>query len=270
MALETYRLADGRTLRYDLRHQGAGDRPVIVFVNGLSQTTVAWGLQLQRLHGARNTLVYDASGQGRSSPPPDGWRPEQHAGDLVELLDGLGLDVVDLVGFSFGSRTALRLALARPERVRRMILAGCAHRETAVRRWIVRGWKEALEKGGMESCFRVVTGAVVGEEWLATNEHLYDSMLRAFVRRNDPDAMLRLLADSLLPHGDITDDQLRTLGHPTRVLRGAQDLVVPRVLNDELVAALPDATFSEHPRCGHSIAIERPDWFATELRSHLL
>ena len=127
--LEVHRLSDGRRLRYDLRETGPADTTPIVFLNGLSQTTVAWGIQVKRLEGLRTTLTYDASGQGKSDPPRDVHRPPAHAADLIHLLDALGLERVDLVGFSFGSRVALRLALARPERVRRLVLVGCAHRD---------------------------------------------------------------------------------------------------------------------------------------------
>lgn len=261
------RLPDGRRLVYDLR-DGPDDRPVVVFLNGLSQTTVAWGLQVHRLKGECRTLTYDAAGQGRSDLPPEGWRPADQARDLLHLLDALGLSRVDLVGFSYGSRIALRAALADPARVRRLVLAGCAHRETALRRWIVQAWMDALADGGMERVFRVVTPMIVGEDWLARHEDRYDNMLRAFSRRNDPEGMRRLMCDSTLPGGDLAAE-LSHVTQPTLVLRGELDLVVPAWLNHELVALLPDARYAECPRAGHTVAIEEPDWFADRLREHL-
>ncbi len=267
--MDTHTLPDGRTLQFDLRRQGNSAGPPIVFLNGLSQTTVGWSLQAQRLREVRDVLLYDAAGQGRSAPPPPGSRPEHHALDLLHLLDALGLDRVDLCGFSFGSRIALRLALAVPARVRRLALLGCAHRETALRRWIVQGWLDALDAGGMELCFQVVTPDVVGEEWLRKNDALRPNMLRAFLRRNDPASLRILLADSLLEGGDL-GDELRALTHPTIICRGAQDAVVSRALNDELLGLLPNATYHEHADCGHTVAIERPDWLAERLSAHLV
>jgi len=268
--MQAHTLPDGRQIRYMLRPQGPPGMPPVVFLNGLSQTTVAWGQQVHRLKGRRGTLVYDASGQGRSSPPPPGSRPIDHAYDLLDLLDVLELPCVDLCGFSFGSRIALRLALLAPDRVQRMVLIGAAHRETVLRRWIVQGWLDALNIGGLEHCFRIVTPSIVGETWLAKHEWMHANMLAAFVRRNHPESMRRLLADTLLEGGDFTSAELGRIPHPTLILRGADDIVVPRFLNDELVALLPDARFDEIADCAHTVAIEQPDWTATHLAEFLV
>lgn len=263
--MKSFVLPDGRALQYDLRGPADDARPVIVFSNGLSQTTVAWGLQAQRLQRERRLLLWDASGQGRSDPPPGVHRPPAHAADLLALLDGLGIGTVDLVGFSFGARIALRTVLAAPDRVRRVVLVGCAHRETTLRRWIVKGWLDALDVGGLEHCFQIVTPMVVGEAWLAKNEHNRDAMLRAFVRRNDHAGLRHLMADSTLPGGDIDATDLARITHPVLVVRGEDDLVVPRWINEELAAALPDASYAECPGVGHSVAIEDADWFTARL-----
>lgn len=267
-SLRRHELADGRGLVVDHRVQGGAGAPTVVFLNGLSQTTVAWGLQAQRLRGRRDVLLHDAAGQGRSDPAPEGHRPPGHARDLLHLLDALGVSEADVVGFSFGARIALRLALLAPARVRRLVLVGCAHRDTAVRRWIVASWLDALAKGGREHAFRVVTPMVVGDRWLARNEKDAADMERAFVRRNSAEGMRRLLADTLLPGGALTDE-LRSVRQPTLVVRGEEDLVVPRSLNHELVDLLPDARYEECPLAGHSVAVEEPAWFGARLDAFL-
>lgn len=267
--LRTHALPDRRRLFYDYRAGGPAGAPVVAFLNGLSQTTVAWGLQVQRLRGRRTTLLHDAAGQGKSDPAPEGHRPAGHARDLLHLCDALGIAQLDLVGFSFGSRIALRTALAAPGRVRRLVLVGCAHRDTPHRRWVVRGWLDALAKGGVEHVFQIVTPQVLGASWLAKNDANRANMLRAFAQRNPEDGMRRLLMDTLLPGGDLVDE-LRTLRHPTLVLRGAEDFVVPRALNDELVSLIPGARYAECPDSGHTVAIEQPEWFSERIEEFLL
>jgi pimeloyl-ACP methyl ester carboxylesterase len=271
--LPVHRLPDGRELSYDWRPLPAtsaprADAPPVVFLNGLSQTTVAWGLQAQRLRGRRDVLLVDAAGQGRSTPAAEGHRPAGHARDLVHLLDALGIGAVDAVGFSFGARIALRLALQAPDRARRLVLVGCAHRDSTLRRWIVASWLEALEKGGREHAFRVVTPLVMGEAWLARNEPDAPEMLRAFLRRNTEDGMRRLLLDSLLPGGDL-GEELRTVRAPVLVVRGEEDLLVSRALSRELAALLPDARLEECPTAGHTVAVEEPEWFAARVAAFL-
>lgn len=264
----THTLPDGRTLVYDWRPQGPDGTPPVLFLNGLSQTTVAWGLQAQRMKGRRSVLLHDAAGQGKSSPPPEGHRPPGHARDLLHLLDALGLGTCDLVGFSYGSRIALRFALLAPERVRKLVLVGCAHRDTVVRRWVVRSWADALREGGLEHAFRVVTPMVMGDAWLARNEKDEADMVRAFTRRNTPEGMARLLADTLLPGGGL-GDELRRLRNETLVIRGEEDLVVPASLNRELTELLPRARYVECAGAGHTVAIEAPEWFAETVEGFL-
>jgi 3-oxoadipate enol-lactonase len=266
--LRTHALPDGRRLTYEFRDEGPEGAPVVAFLNGLSQTTVAWGAQVQRLRGVRRTLTHDAAGQGKSDPAPAGHRPAGHARDLLHLCDALGIAALDVVGFSFGARIALRAALAAPDRVRRMVLVGCAHRETALRRWTVQGWLDALEKGGVEHVFRIVTPQIVGETWLAKNEHNRANMLRAFASRNTAEGMRRLLMDTLLPGGDLVDE-LRALRQPTLVVRGDGDAVVSRELTAELASLLPNARAVECPDSGHTVAIEQAEWFAERVREFL-
>lgn len=276
MTLRRHALADGRELVYDWRPvPPTGDpraAPPVVFLNGLSQTTVAWGLQAQAFRGRRSVLLHDAAGQGRSDPPPDvegGHRPTGHARDLVELLDALGAGQVDAVGFSYGARIALRLALQAPDRVRRLVLVGCAHRDTVVRRWVVRSWIEALDVGGLEHAFRVVTPMVLGDAWLARNAADEPKMLRAFATRNSRDGVRRLLADTLLPGGELTRADLLRIVCPALVVRGAEDLVVSDAVARELAGALPGARYAECPGVGHTVAIEAPEWFTARVAEFL-
>ena len=63
-------------------------------------------------------------------------------------------------------------------------------------------------------------------------------------------------------------DELRALPHRTLVVRGKDDLVVPHELGVELATLLPDARLVEADDCGHSVAIERPNWLAQQLLAH--
>ena len=68
----------------------------------------------------------DLRGHGASDRPADdgSYLPERFTADLVSLLDGLGVERVDAVGYSMGARLAWELALTRADRVRRLVLGG--------------------------------------------------------------------------------------------------------------------------------------------------
>lgn len=74
----------------------------------------------------RRLIGPDLRGHGSSDKPVDGglYLPEHFVADLLAILDGLGADRVDLVGYSLGARLSWELALTAPERVRRLVLGG--------------------------------------------------------------------------------------------------------------------------------------------------
>jgi pimeloyl-ACP methyl ester carboxylesterase len=71
----------------------------------------------------RRVLTFDQRGFGRSTDQRKEGGPLEAAADLGALLDHLAMPHADLVGQSMGGWAALTLALARPERVRRLVLA---------------------------------------------------------------------------------------------------------------------------------------------------
>src|SRR3954466_14940967 len=75
----------------------------------------------------REVILTDNAGVGRST----GTAPQTVAGmarDAASLIDALGLDQVDVFGFSMGGFVAQQIAVDRPELVRRLILVGTGPR----------------------------------------------------------------------------------------------------------------------------------------------
>ena len=102
-----------------LAGEQSGAGTPIVLLHGLSATRryVVMGSNALQRSGHR-VLAYDARGHGASTPAPDRAYGYEHLGaDLLAVLDATGLERAVLVGASMGAHTALRLALAHPERV---------------------------------------------------------------------------------------------------------------------------------------------------------
>jgi pimeloyl-ACP methyl ester carboxylesterase len=91
---------------------------------------------------ARYVILVDMRGCGRTSRDlvPDAYQPEFVIDDLARLMEVLGHEQVDLLGFSTGGQVALLFAEAQPDRIRRLILASTtAYPDTAAH---LRGWDE--------------------------------------------------------------------------------------------------------------------------------
>jgi len=70
----------------------------------------------------RVVVAVDTPGFGYSDPPARPPSIEDYAAAMGDLIDGLGLEQVDLIGYHTGSEIGVALALARPVQVRRLVM----------------------------------------------------------------------------------------------------------------------------------------------------
>jgi pimeloyl-ACP methyl ester carboxylesterase len=107
------------------REYGAAELPPLVLLHGLFGASNNWLGVVQRLQADYRLILPDLRNHGRSPPHPVMDYPAM-AEDLLALLDRLRLDSVNLLGHSMGGKAAMWLALSRPERVARLLVADIA------------------------------------------------------------------------------------------------------------------------------------------------
>lgn len=96
---------------------GTAGAPKLVFLHGLLGSGANWRKITSQFQDQFQILVYDQRGHGRSFQPPHGYRPEDYADDLHQILDELNWDKIHLVGHSLGGRNALNFAHRFPARL---------------------------------------------------------------------------------------------------------------------------------------------------------
>ena len=101
---------------------GEADRPVITFLNGLTQNANLWTAYADHFvpRGYR-VLAYDMLGQGRSSKPVIDIKLATHADMLASLLDQLGIDRIHLASISFGGIVGLDFAIRHGSRLHSLV-----------------------------------------------------------------------------------------------------------------------------------------------------
>ena len=107
------------SIRYSL--EGAVGRPLLL-VNGLGANIEMWA-PFRAALGPRRTIAFDAPGTGGSSTPFRPLTMRELAHLAYGLLDALGVEESDLLGYSFGGAIAQEMARAEPGRIHRMVLA---------------------------------------------------------------------------------------------------------------------------------------------------
>ncbi len=106
-----------------LHVQSFGDpdgRPVVA-LHGVRGHGARWRRVAERHTTGLRVHGLDLRGHGRSPWTPP-WTLEQHADDVLQTMDELGLQTVDLIGHSFGGTVALVVAGRARNRIRRLVL----------------------------------------------------------------------------------------------------------------------------------------------------
>ncbi|MBV8555290.1 MAG: alpha/beta hydrolase [Planctomycetaceae bacterium] len=138
-------------------YQQAGSGPDVVLIHGLTGDLSIWFLcrAMQELGGSHRVTAYDLRGHGYSDVPPDGYTSADHAGDLVALMDQLGIDRASVVGHSFGGVIALHAAVLAPGRVEAVALSdpyfpALRHLEDVSRWGHWRDFRQEAHEAGVE------------------------------------------------------------------------------------------------------------------------
>jgi 3-oxoadipate enol-lactonase len=116
----------GTSLDYIL--EGPDSGPVVTFSHSLAATKEMWRPQIDALSGRYRVLAFDMRGHGASGQPEPPYTLEMLAGDVVGLLDALGVDRTHFVGLSIGGMIGQVLGSRHKDRLHSLTLCNTASR----------------------------------------------------------------------------------------------------------------------------------------------
>jgi len=239
-----------------------GSGPLLVVCHGFTQNAAAWGPFGTFLGEHRTVVAVDLPGHGGSSHVTG--TLEEAAEDILDLM---GADPFDLVGYSMGGRVGLTMALRHPPTLRRLVMIGAtagltsagqrADRRAADERLALK-----LEDEGLE---RFLTW------WL--DQPLFSSLdaedsARDARMTNDAAG----LAASLRTMGTGTQEpswgRLHEIKVPTLFVAGARDHRFCAV-GRRMMAAVPDGSLVVVSGTGHACHLEAPSTTSRAIESWL-
>jgi pimeloyl-ACP methyl ester carboxylesterase len=116
----TYLSVNGLQLYYETHGSG---RPLVLLHGGLMTIDLNFGPLLGPLAASRHVIALELQGHGHTADTDRAMTIEALAGDVVALLDHLGIAEADLFGFSLGGLVACAVAVGAPSRVGKLIVA---------------------------------------------------------------------------------------------------------------------------------------------------
>ncbi|MGD8665569.1 MAG: alpha/beta hydrolase [Desulfobacterales bacterium] len=234
------------------------DRPVLVLLNGTSQTTIYWEPHAAAFAKRYRVLRYDARAQGKSEIGKRSVSAEIHVSDLTHLIEHLKVARAHLIGISHGAYIALRLAATAPERVSRLVLCSIGNDSQAYIKQITRAWHQILQHSDLKTMAWAMLPLVFGKRFLRQNRDIVDKIVAAIAARNDKAALLtHLKAISAYPSPETYG---RSIQCPTLVISGSDDPIVSRPDARQLAEDCR-GRYEMFPQTGHSIPAEAPALF---------
>jgi len=264
---------DGTRIAYATLGQGP---PLVKTANWLSHLEYDWKSPLWRhlareLSRERLLVRYDQRGCGLSDWEVGDFSLDAGVGDLLAVVDALGLERFPLLGISQGCRVAVAFATEHPDRVSHLVLYGGG----------ARGWKRR-SPGARET--RAGLQALLREGWgrdipafrqVFTTLFMPDASAEQMAWFNElqrvstsADNAVRITEAS----GDMdVTDRLARVRAPTLVMHATRDAMVPFEEGRILAAGIPGARFVALDSQNHLLLDDEPAFarFLSEIRAHL-
>lgn len=233
--------SDGLRLAYvDVQPTGEDRGEPIVLVHGFaSNHAVNWvnTLWVRTLtHDGRRVIALDNRGHGQSERAytPEAYAAPVMAEDVRRLMDHLGIERADVMGYSMGARITAFLALAHPARLRSALLGGLGIK-LIDGVGLPPGIADAMEAPGAD----VLTDPM-------------QRMFRLFAEQTKSD--LRAMAACIRgSRQTLTEDEVRSIAVPTLVSVGTADDVAGAAA--PLARLLPQGQVLDIPGRDHNLAV---------------
>jgi pimeloyl-ACP methyl ester carboxylesterase len=239
----------------------------LLLINGLGANLEMWQPLVRELAATRELIAFDLPGSGRSARPRWPLRMPQLAGVVTELLDELGHEQLDVLGYSLGGIVAQELAHRAPERIRRLVL--CATTPglpsvppdpvvTALMLTPARYWNRQLA----ELILPIIAGGRTARDPRALQAGLEKRLVQ-------PPSALGYLYQLYALSGWSSHPWIRTVPHEALVLHGDRDPVVPLANGRYLADSLPHGRLEIVRGAGHLFLLDEPASAVPALASFL-
>ncbi|NTV63385.1 MAG: 2-succinyl-6-hydroxy-2,4-cyclohexadiene-1-carboxylate synthase [Oscillochloris sp.] len=238
-----------------------------MLLHGFTGSAAEWADLTPHLAPQRHVIAVDLPGHGPVPAPADpaAYTMERCVADLLAVLDGFGLEQVDLLGYSMGGRVALHLAALAPQRVRSLILESASP-----------GLADPAERAARAAADDALADTIVsqGIAWFAdywqslplfASQDALPAEARAALRERRMHSQPLGLAGSLRGMGTGRQQslwhRLPQLTMPTLLITGELDIKF-ETINRQMAQLMPAARLTCLPIAGHTAHLERPQEFA--------
>jgi pimeloyl-ACP methyl ester carboxylesterase len=249
---------EGKTVAYAendgvrIHYQVEGDGPPLFLHMGFSVDLTGWYEwgYVDALKDDYRLILIDPRGHGKSDKPhdPSAYQSAHRVGDVVAVLDDLGVERTHFLGYSMGGRVGFEVAQLAPSRLRSLAIGGATPHAVV----IPAERRSPLLGEGMQGYL----------DRQPFPDHVKTPTFRAMMLANDAEALVATLIDRPSLEGI-----LPTLPVPCLIYVGDADPRHPE--SETYVRLIPDATFVSLPGLDHMTGISPSDLVLPHVRTFL-
>ena len=239
--------------------EDTGQGPTLIFLHGLFLDRAFWMPVIDHIKSQFRCVSFDMPGHGNS-----GWRDGL---DLDAIADDIALWIIEnnmskvtLVGHSQGGMIALRIANKYPQLLKKLVLVNTSVQEEAPSRLSL--WKEreaillSSDANTIKNVFKMLQKIKYTDAWLQENPIYAEKDIKKLIN-SDQMMQVQAMNAAVIIRGNISG-LLKGINVDTIVLAGSEDIATPPSHSKQIVQLLPNSTYVEVEKAGHSIPVEAP------------
>jgi len=242
-----YLTQNNRNFFYTATHTEQTGEPALVLVHGAGASHQDWPAQWRQpgLPPPANLPLYALDLPGhRHSDPPARTRIEAYARDLLDFIEGLGLEQVVIAGHSMGGAIALTIGLWHPALLSGLVLMNSGAR-LPVNRMIL---------DGLQTDFANTVQLIMKYAWHKNASPTPRQQATQRLLATPPEVVY---GDFMACNNFDLSDRLEQISVPTLVIGADEDKMTPLSYSQFLAEQIPQAQLAVIEQAGHYMPVEK-------------
>jgi len=257
----------------EIAYKTFGNGEPILLISGSGNVMDAWPSHfLEELARSHKVTIFDNRGVGNTTEGTKPFSVKQFANDTLGLMNVLGIQKADVLGFSMGSFVVQQLVITYPEKVNKLILYGasCGGQEGIPQKpKVINALSDFVNNRTEDAdAFLEVTFPL---KWIKQNPNFLDMI---------PKTSETILSTTVKKQFEINEgwlsttwsgvcDLLQEVTNPSLIITGTEDEAIPSGNSLILVDKIPGAWLVQIEDAGHGLMYQYPEIFTGIVKTFL-